>query len=150
MPNDLTSHIGDYASSEYFTFLPPHLKQYAEVVLERFFSTAPADSFSVDGIVDTLLRHIAPLDLPDAVRRDAPQLIEAYFEYVDEAGKQPGADAWAALMPEAGALYTARLRDDGSVKGQTVRHALSKVGRNDPCPCGSGKKFKKCCIELLS
>ena len=22
-----------------------------------------------------------------------------------------------------------------------------KVGRNDPCPCGSGKKFKKCCIE---
>ena len=22
---------------------------------------------------------------------------------------------------------------------------LSKIGRNDPCPCGSGKKFKKCC-----
>ena len=23
-----------------------------------------------------------------------------------------------------------------------------KVGRNDPCPCGSGKKYKKCCINL--
>ena len=23
--------------------------------------------------------------------------------------------------------------------------AMPKVGRNDPCPCGSGKKFKKCC-----
>ncbi len=22
---------------------------------------------------------------------------------------------------------------------------MNKVGRNDPCPCGSGKKFKKCC-----
>src|SRR3990167_5164548 len=22
-----------------------------------------------------------------------------------------------------------------------------KIGRNDPCPCGSGKKFKKCCID---
>ena len=22
---------------------------------------------------------------------------------------------------------------------------MQKVGRNDPCPCGSGKKFKKCC-----
>lgn len=22
-----------------------------------------------------------------------------------------------------------------------------KVGRNDPCPCGSGKKFKKCCVD---
>jgi uncharacterized protein len=25
---------------------------------------------------------------------------------------------------------------------------LRKVGRNDPCPCGSGKKFKKCCLNL--
>lgn len=25
--------------------------------------------------------------------------------------------------------------------------AYSKVGRNDPCPCGSGKKYKKCCLE---
>ncbi|HYQ39621.1 MAG TPA: YchJ family protein [Pseudomonas sp.] len=24
-----------------------------------------------------------------------------------------------------------------------------KVGRNDPCPCGSGQKFKKCCADLL-
>jgi SEC-C motif-containing protein len=26
-----------------------------------------------------------------------------------------------------------------------VVHASPKAGRNDPCPCGSGKKFKKCC-----
>ena len=26
-----------------------------------------------------------------------------------------------------------------------ARHAEDKVGRNDPCPCGSGKKYKKCC-----
>jgi SEC-C motif len=24
---------------------------------------------------------------------------------------------------------------------------MAKVGRNDPCPCGSGKKYKKCCLE---
>ena len=24
-------------------------------------------------------------------------------------------------------------------------HAENKVGRNEPCPCGSGKKYKKCC-----
>ncbi|MDX2170261.1 MAG: SEC-C metal-binding domain-containing protein [Deltaproteobacteria bacterium] len=28
---------------------------------------------------------------------------------------------------------------------EPVRRAEPKVGRNDPCPCGSGKKFKKCC-----
>jgi len=27
----------------------------------------------------------------------------------------------------------------------TVRREEPKVGRNDPCPCGSGKKYKKCC-----
>jgi preprotein translocase subunit SecA len=32
--------------------------------------------------------------------------------------------------------------DDAAVK--TVRHEGPKVGRNDPCPCGSGKKYKKC------
>ena len=35
---------------------------------------------------------------------------------------------------------------DGSDKPRTVRKtAAQKVGRNDPCPCGSGKKYKKCC-----
>lgn len=28
---------------------------------------------------------------------------------------------------------------------QPYRRDENKVGRNDPCPCGSGKKYKKCC-----
>ncbi|MGM9552092.1 MAG: preprotein translocase subunit SecA [Clostridia bacterium] len=34
---------------------------------------------------------------------------------------------------------------DGSVKKQPVRRLEPKIGRNDPCPCGSGKKYKQCC-----
>ena len=30
-------------------------------------------------------------------------------------------------------------------QSKTVRRAEPKVGRNDPCPCGSGKKYKHCC-----
>ncbi|HYA93633.1 MAG TPA: preprotein translocase subunit SecA [Thermodesulfobacteriota bacterium] len=33
-----------------------------------------------------------------------------------------------------------------SGKGVTVRREGKKVGRNDPCPCGSGKKYKRCCL----
>jgi len=33
------------------------------------------------------------------------------------------------------------------VKKQPVRNAAAKVGPNDPCPCGSGKKYKKCCMH---
>jgi uncharacterized protein len=36
-------------------------------------------------------------------------------------------------------------RDEPS--SQPVVRGSSKVGRNDPCPCGSGKKFKKCCLH---
>ncbi len=36
-------------------------------------------------------------------------------------------------------------RGDHGAKVQTVKRTGEKVGRNDPCPCGSGKKYKKCC-----
>lgn len=39
-------------------------------------------------------------------------------------------------------------RDKGEwvyVDGDVATTSVAKVGRNDPCPCGSGKKFKKCC-----
>jgi preprotein translocase subunit SecA len=34
---------------------------------------------------------------------------------------------------------------DAVEKPETVRREGKKIGRNDPCPCGSGKKYKKCC-----
>lgn len=36
---------------------------------------------------------------------------------------------------------------DAKLLGQPIERAEPKVGRNDPCPCGSGKKFKKCCLN---
>ena len=36
---------------------------------------------------------------------------------------------------------------DSIVKKQPIRKADKKVGPNDPCPCGSGKKYKKCCMH---
>ena len=30
---------------------------------------------------------------------------------------------------------------------QTVNYEEPKIGRNDSCPCGSGKKYKKCCLQ---
>lgn len=31
--------------------------------------------------------------------------------------------------------------------GVTIKRNIPKIGRNDPCSCGSGKKYKKCCLE---
>jgi uncharacterized protein YecA (UPF0149 family) len=38
----------------------------------------------------------------------------------------------------------------GGQRTQPVRRVEAKVGRNDPCPCGSGKKYKKCCMSKQS
>ena len=34
---------------------------------------------------------------------------------------------------------------EGPAKAKPARRKAKKIGRNAPCPCGSGKKYKKCC-----
>ena len=50
---------------------------------------------------------------------------------------------WEAIIPEERRkelFLTQR-------KSHTVVNATAKIGRNDPCPCGSGKKYKNCCLK---
>jgi preprotein translocase subunit SecA len=57
----------------------------------------------------------------------------------------PGTPALPPGVPSSGPANRHPPRvggDDAAVK--TVRRDEPKVGRNDPCPCGSGKKYKKC------
>lgn len=44
-----------------------------------------------------------------------------------------------------GAVENTGSRSPEPARVQTVRRESRKVGRNEPCPCGSGKKYKKCC-----
>ncbi|UCB42839.1 MAG: preprotein translocase subunit SecA [Dehalococcoidales bacterium] len=48
-------------------------------------------------------------------------------------------------VPAAMAKMVAGRGDDGPKQPQKAKVAGKKVGRNDPCPCGSGKKYKYCC-----
>ncbi len=57
-------------------------------------------------------------------------------------GAPRSAAASGAASPRANAKQPARVGGDDVIK--TVRRDEPKVGRNDPCPCGSGKKYKKC------
>ena len=49
-------------------------------------------------------------------------------------------------------LYTKNIRSDQnydpfSSLPVSTQLRIGKIGRNDKCPCGSGKKYKKCCID---
>ena len=43
--------------------------------------------------------------------------------------------------------FNGKLVIDFKLKGSTVVRDTEKIGRNDPCLCGSGKKHKKCCLK---
>lgn len=68
---------------------------------------------------------------------------EGYVDFIaryQQNGQQHAMREKSRFVKENGRWYYI----DGVVKALPSRTA-AKVGRNDPCPCGSGKKYKKCC-----
>ncbi len=148
MAQNLSDLISDYTSSEHFLFLDSKLKEHAEPLLHYW-----ADHVSEvanDASVEEILGRMARLDVPLEVRKAIPVLLREFFEYLIATGRAPQAAKWKDLVLLAEGNYVARFRQDGSVRGETFKKNYTDVGRNDPCPCGSGRKFKKCCMSLLS
>ena len=53
---------------------------------------------------------------------------------------------WWACFREDRAKNSAHADPDSKpIRDSQIRRATPKTGRNEPCPCGSGKKYKKCC-----
>jgi len=75
--------------------------------------------------------------------------VRAVTEEMEQASR--GRYRPAALSKEEVTAFSAPTADEGAPQGSSgekpepIRRDAPKVGRNDPCPCGSGKKFKKCC-----
>lgn len=78
----------------------------------------------------------------------------------DHPGWERFNDPWKFYAPEAIEVRQQRWAEEDRQeieRGQSTDEALRwlepyvrpepKIGRNDPCPCGSGKKYKKCCLE---
>lgn len=58
--------------------------------------------------------------------------------------RHPAAEARSETSSTPARRERRRL-ESPSPRGRTIRRHQTKVGRNDPCPCGSGAKYKKCC-----
>ena len=56
---------------------------------------------------------------------------------------------WEAMSPGDYAEEQADIanREQGKAKIETIRNREIKVGRNEPCTCGSGRKYKSCCMR---
>ncbi len=83
-------------------------------------------------ITSVLMRAQIPVREPDQVRKAEAERRQDYSRY--SANKQDLTD-----------IQRAGQRDTRERQVTQPIHAEKTVGRNDPCPCGSGKKYKNCC-----
>jgi uncharacterized protein YchJ len=78
---------------------------------------------------------------------------EAYASGQDAARSERFDDPWRFYAPDEIEARQRRWSEDADARsrvvwdepGETYVRETPKIGRNDPCPCGSGKKYKKCC-----
>ncbi len=97
----------------------------------------------IDGINDTI---VTPVDM-ETLREDG--IVELRMDYTKLYRKMVEYKAdHLQQLPQWDNIFTAEQRKnlykEQKISTTFVRGA-EKVGRNDPCPCGSGKKYKKCC-----
>ncbi len=89
------------------------------------------------------------------------QLAEAFYAEMDPTKRTAPGKSFEQFAEKIRELFPAALSSYSHL-GRTIFEALmqdavtgdkparsAKIGRNDPCPCGSGKKYKKCCAERL-
>jgi preprotein translocase subunit SecA len=71
----------------------------------------------------------------------AGQAVHREVQTLGGGARPPSGEAAEPARPSRGAFDEALAESAAA----TVRREVPKVGRNDPCPCGSGRKYKKCC-----
>lgn len=105
------------------------------------FKTGLVDEWTIDW--DSAKEHLRDEPMERTYEYSDPPVIEDTIKEIE---------SWASFQePESRGPLTAKSNMPRSAARPTVPfpkpagRAIQRVGRNDPCPCGSGKKFKRCC-----
>ncbi len=105
---------------------------------------APAD---IEGneVAHSMFDHVSQVALPPAAKDAVPTLVAGFLADLEAVGRLAGGRALAAQVRASAPAF----RDRAAGRVQQAKRAAAKIGRNDPCPCGSGKKYKRCCMNAL-
>ena len=133
-------------------------------ILAAWPGIAFRDRFKVFLLALPFLLLVEMVDIPILLATRCDELMRAKLLEDPEAGRSLGS-YWVAFMHTGGraalsilaiglafgCFYLGRLwRDQKTGKSATAlktEPSRAKAGRNDPCPCGSGKKYKNCCAS---
>jgi hypothetical protein len=131
-----------------------HAQEVATLFLECCYDGVGKAPHKLDGDdVHEILCHLLPEQLgkKDPRAPHVAPILRAFFAFLE--GEQVVAQRYEIgqqLERDAAEFERIVRTGEGHVhgappKGTPFQHVAEKTGRNDPCPCGSGKKFKKCC-----
>ena len=146
--------VSDFADSFQLAQFDPPTRERSGAILDAFGQAARRvdPSFPDEarpGTFATVCRdHLSRLDLPPSVRGEIPELLGQFFDFLQDGGRHGSGYAWGEEVRrlDVPAQAPGRPAPVAGPKVATIRKANQMpVGRNDPCPCGSGKKYKKCC-----
>ncbi len=135
----------EFAESTPFSFLPDAAKERAPAVCAGFLRRAGEATEAAARRV--MLEEMPSLDLPPATREAVPEILGAFLEWLQDAGRLGGGRSLARFMGALAPAYRERCAPQGGLRIPPVVHKTPEIGRNDPCPCGSGRKYKKCCAK---
>ncbi len=93
------------------------------------------------------LRAIGNINPIIAYQTEGFDMFDEMIEYIKQDTLTLVFHAKAQMDTEVKESVVITSATHGSVKAKTVKRASAKVGRNAPCPCGSGKKHKNCCLK---
>jgi hypothetical protein len=147
----LENWVGDYGGSFVFSLLDAEVKEHTPSILAVFLDEvckldrAFPEEVSPGTFSTVLVDKLPFLKLAPAARPHVPEVIASFFEYCRDQGRLAEGDDWARQIRVIAHSYQKRLKPGGGVRGITHVKAAPKIQRNDPCPCGSGRKYKKCC-----
>jgi hypothetical protein len=86
----------------------------------------------------------ASADTPGAgAHAHVPELCALFLTALEEDGRLAGGRTLGAFIRALREPYERAVKG----KGETFTRPGAKIGRNDPCPCGSGRKYKACCMR---
>jgi hypothetical protein len=151
-----TAAFLDSAPSRNFTLPRAQQKEIVERFLACCYDELGKAPRFLDGAdVHEVVGHLLPAHF---ARKDplAPQVagvIASYFDFLEQSAVVAELfEMRQALAATAGefeaAVRTGVMPHHGGPPPAPFVHKGTKVGRNDPCPCGSGKKFKQCCWKI--
>ena len=139
--------VSDFTDTPAYRELPPAAKEYAETILPAFLKRAcaerdvPPAEIEESDLKPALLEGVGGLELPASARAAAPDLCAAFLEALQAQGRLSGGATLGRYVRALRGAFEDRMNP------KPIRNPGAPIGRNDPCPCGSGRKYKKCCMR---